>query len=1011
MVPVGPNTTAMNRLLTFVSTLVLLYFSLPAAGQGPQLISLRDPSQPPPAGGGGDSWEPIVSPDARYVLFASSANNLWLATNKSPMPARIPGTLNVFLRDRTNASTTLVSVNLSGVAGGNGDSWPVALSTNGQYVLFESNASDLVPGDTNAATDVFVRDLINARTVLVSVSTNGGVGNGASASSTMTPDGRYVAFASAANNLAAGDSNRISDVFIRDLQADLTVLASVGTLSTNSGCRSPDISADGRYVAFYGGLTNAFGTVGSVIYVRDLVGGATIWASDYARTALASNSVFAFNHALSANGQYLAYEASAGSATAGVILRYNLGSGISDIVHTNAAVPAGPFEDIRSLDISPDGRFIAFVANTNGTTGATTCVELWDGLSGDLALVSGDAGGFVQSNSLCYWPAVDPSGRFVAFLSTATNLVPNQLAGDYHLYLRDTIGGSTSLLDADTNDAGSPVSAAAVPSFTPDFRFVAFECADASLVPNDRNRDYDVFLRDLAAGTNELISAHDPNLPSLTPNGPSTISLNPVSSNGQLIAFASEADNLVPNDTNGCRDVFVRDLVNGTTTIVSAATNGYGADGPSFDPAISPDGRYVAFTSRADNLVAGDTNKALDVFVRDLESGSTTLVSVNTNGTGPGNFDSFAPVISSGGRYVLFRSRAANLAPGSFTSMSENLFLADLEAPATYALTTGGDMYDFKLNFMGAMTPDGRFVAFGANPASLYVWDTVSAARIYTNTLGAQGYGLAISAAGNRMAFALGILGYSVVAVDLGTRTSSVVETNSSGVGYLDLRLSADGRFLSCVKYSNTNYQVYLFDLQAKTNLLVSQSDTTSAGANGISDSPRISPDGRFVAYHSAATNIVAGDINGLPDIFLFDRLSGTTVLVSDSQLQPSSANNRSSSPVFTADSSTLFFASLGSDLSADDFNHYSDVFAVALATPAQLPAFLVTVLPPASGQNTWLTWPGSPGGNYQAQFKNNLDDLVWKNLKGGIIWFGDQAFFQDPNPSPSVRFYRVIAF
>ena len=204
-------------LLTLIAGL-----GVPVIAQPLQLVTALDPAQAPPAGGGGDSWTPIISPDGRYVLFASTANNLVLTSNAHPIPASFPARFNVFLRDRTNATTTLVSVNLSGIAGGNGDSTPSALSTNGQYVLFESSASDLVPGDSNNATDVFVRDVVNGTTMLASVSTSGGVGSRASRSAVMTPDGRYVAFVSEANNLVPNDTNGIPDVFVRDLQAGST---------------------------------------------------------------------------------------------------------------------------------------------------------------------------------------------------------------------------------------------------------------------------------------------------------------------------------------------------------------------------------------------------------------------------------------------------------------------------------------------------------------------------------------------------------------------------------------------------------------------------------------------------------------------------------------------------------------------------------------------------------------------------------------------------------------------
>src|SRR4051812_2263600 len=183
--------------------------SFPAAAAAPlELITQRDPSQPAPSGGNSDSLGAISTPDGRFVLFSSSANNLVSRTNGTALPVLNPAKLNVFLRDRTNGTTTLVSVNVAGTGGGNGDSVATALSTNGRYACLESSASDLVAGDTNGVSDVFVRDLWSNTTVLVSIAANGvSCGNGVCRSSAMTPDGRYVAFASAATNLVAGDTN------------------------------------------------------------------------------------------------------------------------------------------------------------------------------------------------------------------------------------------------------------------------------------------------------------------------------------------------------------------------------------------------------------------------------------------------------------------------------------------------------------------------------------------------------------------------------------------------------------------------------------------------------------------------------------------------------------------------------------------------------------------------------------------------------------------------------------
>ena len=210
------------------------FVALPAMAVSLQLLSQPDSSFAPSLSGGGDSTQPILSEDGRFVLFASTANNLAPATNNIPLQAPLYTCLNVYLRDRASNTTTLVSVNLAGTGGGDRDAWPAGISTNGQFALFESAAGSFVAGDTNNASDVFVRDLVNGTTILVSANTNGVGGNGDSSSSVMTPDGRYVAFTSAASDLVAGDTNGIPDVFVRDLQSGTTRRVSVGAMSTGS---------------------------------------------------------------------------------------------------------------------------------------------------------------------------------------------------------------------------------------------------------------------------------------------------------------------------------------------------------------------------------------------------------------------------------------------------------------------------------------------------------------------------------------------------------------------------------------------------------------------------------------------------------------------------------------------------------------------------------------------------------------------------------------------------------
>jgi Tol biopolymer transport system component len=254
------------------------------------------------------------------------------SNNAAPAVSGLLSPLNAYLRDRNNAVTTLISVNLAGTNGGNGDSYAVGISTNGRYVLFVTSASDLSPGDSHNAADVLVRDLLAGTNILVSAATNSLPGNGDSDSAAMTPDGRYVAFVSAASNLVAEDTNGIRDVFVRDLVTGKATLASAGAQLSQGRSEAPLITPDGRYVAFFSNATNLVPGVpqsGGEIYVRDLVGKTTVWASAYAREALQlfqnANNPVSFGHVISADEQFVAYEVSPSSwPSTGIVLRYSL---------------------------------------------------------------------------------------------------------------------------------------------------------------------------------------------------------------------------------------------------------------------------------------------------------------------------------------------------------------------------------------------------------------------------------------------------------------------------------------------------------------------------------------------------------------------------------------------------------------------------------------------------------------------------------------------------------------
>lgn len=1024
---------AIKQRSLFALAFIFLAWEVNSA-EGASLVSTCAPGFQFKLGGNGDSGLSILSKDGRYILFASTAGNLALTNNNNSV---LPCRFNVFLRDGLSNTTTLVSVNQSGAGGGNGDSFPAGISTNGQYALFESSASDLVPNDTNSANDVFVRDVIHGTTTLVSISTNGASANGGSLASVMTPDGRYVVFQSAASNLVAGDTNNIPDVFIRDLQAGTTTLVSAGAQSANSATfasasESPEVTPDGRYVAFYSTATNLVAGVSTLgdVYVRDLVGGNTVWASTNARAiyqAVSGNTnVVCCNYSISDDGQFVAFEACTNAPTGpyslGMILRFGLAAGTTDILSTNAPAPLLSFELIHDLCMTPDGRFVAFVGNVPNGSGTNTAIYLWDAQTGTNSLVSASWNNPGPANGFCDSPVISSNGQFVAFTSTGTTLVTNALAGGCHVYLRDVQAGATELLDADTNGVGVGVDSSLVPALSADGSTVAFDCAN--LLQDNRHRVHDVFSCNDSVGALDLASAANAAFVCLTPDGNSGITSFSSSSNGQFVAFYSDAENLVSNDTNGCRDVFVRDLVAGTNILVSVNTNGEcSGDGISTDPAISGDGRYVVFSSSSDDLVTGDTNRAQDVFIRDLQAGTTTLVSVSTDGIDPGNGDSFSPSLSSDGRYVLFHSKASNLASGSFGSGVENLFLRDLQGGTTYALTSGG------VNFVSA-TPDCRWIAFmgvapGVSGTKLYVWSSQSMALAYTNneSFPAALFPIAISANGQKLAY-LGNYPVPLLVVDLVANTLSTVNPGGTFGSHAGFSFSSDGRFLTyaVAASATTNQNVYLYDFDTGSNLLISQSFNPPGAPVANSDSPSISPNGRYVAYRSFATNIVPLDFNNVADLFLYDASDNSTLLVSVNGAGSSAADDRSLKPVFSSDGQTLFFQSWASDITGGDFNNGSDIFALDLtALPLttatgggstnSAPSACYARIVPAGvlSPNPAVGWSLAAGESYQVQYKANLSDPVWLTLPGNVTYVGASGFLSDLAPAPGQRFYRVV--
>ncbi len=399
--------------------------------------------------------------------------------------------------------------------------------------------------------------------------------------------------------------------------------------------------------------------------------------------------------------------------------------------------------------VSTDGRYSVFESqadnlvesDTNGVsdvfmrdlqTQQTTRVSIAsDGTEGDAS--SGGA-------------TITPDGRYILFLSTATNLVPNDTNGHRDLFVHDRETGETERVSISSSGAeanGEAITAA----ITPDGRYVAFSSMASNLTPQPVHGGGDVFLHDRQTSqTTQLSFAADGG----TGNGYS--SRPALSDDARYVAFLSDASNLVPGDTNGQLDTFVHDRQTGETTRVSVAADGTEGNDQSGDPAISADGRYIFFVSAASNLVPGDTNDQCpitgdpnpnceDLFVRDQQTGGIVRLSVAPDGT-EGNSTSGTlwapPAISADGRFVAFWSWASNLVPDD-TNEAGDLFLYDLGTAQTTLISVAADGSQSRTQSSlptVSISPSGRVVAFDSDAPNLVAGDTNEITDVFVRTLG-----------------------------------------------------------------------------------------------------------------------------------------------------------------------------------------------------------------------------------------------------------------------------------
>lgn len=356
-----------------------------------------------------------------------------------------------------------------------------------------------------------------------------------------------------------------------------------------------------------------------------------------------------------------------------------------------------------------------------------------------------------EANDAAYSPAISADGRWVAFASDASNLVP----GDYNhrrdIFLRDLT--TSRIIRVSVSSTGQQGNADSYnPSVSADGRYVVYDSFASNLVPDDRNRQGDVFLFDRVTGASTLVSRGRDGKPA---DGQSGFAV--ISADGSTVAFESTAQNVVAEPTGSAAQVYTWDRKSGAMEVASKAYTGGAAGGGSGGLSISADGRFVAFASGSDTLVPNDHNQAQDVFVRDRKLGTTLRVSVNGNG-GEGNGKSDGPALSADGRYVAFESTATNLLAadptaqdvprvprnldptgrieGGDDNFASDIFVHDLKTGATKRVSVASDGSEAKGDsYHAAISGDGRRVAFVSVATNLVAGDTDHFREVFLHDL------------------------------------------------------------------------------------------------------------------------------------------------------------------------------------------------------------------------------------------------------------------------------------
>ncbi|HUR26744.1 MAG TPA: hypothetical protein VM509_01045 [Planctomycetota bacterium] len=511
---------------------------------------------------------------------------------------------------------------------------------------------------------------------------------------------------------------------------------------------------------------------------------------------------------------------------------------------------------------------------TRLTALALACATLPAAAQGPLTRRVSVATNGAQANGPSAGAALARGGEFVAFLSTASNLVAGDTNRAQDLFVRDLFFDVTARESVSSSGAQADAESSSTRvSISANGRFVAFCSRSASLVPGDTNDQDDVFLRDRSTGTTIRVSVSSAGQQGDRASGDPS-----VSDDGRFVAFISEATNFVAHDASSAADVFLRDRLAGTTTLVGVSELGVQASLGSFAPFISGDGRFVAFTTASPELLPAGASGS-QVFVHSPALGATHLESVSTAGD-VGNGDSLAPMLSTDGRWLVFRSLASNLAEGDTLGLQDG-FLRDRVTHSTYLMTYGyGATEPNGATYIRSVSDDARYFEIGGTATNMLPFDDNGPA---------QDCWVTDLAGFDNIQTGVDVTGRAVVSVPCGLSADGTIALFSSAADHV-------------VPGDDNGFT----DLFVRTSIPESVRYFCTAKVNSLGCSPQIRAYGKSSATENAGFQIVATSVRNQRAGMLLHAFGGrvalpfaggTLCLVSPRRSMPISSSGGSSLP------------------------------------------------------------------------------------------------------------------